>query len=51
MLNGVVIDNHTNKKLKISQVLEWLQKQDPDVGNVDIMEEPIFRVRDPPVVQ
>jgi hypothetical protein len=51
MLNGVVIDNHTNKKLEISQVLEWLQKQDPDVGNVDIMEEPIFRVRDPPVVQ
>jgi hypothetical protein len=44
MLNGVVvIDNHaTNKKLEISQVLEWLQRLDPDVGNVDIMEEPIF---------
>ena len=44
MLNGLVINNFkTGEKLDMDVLLEWLRHQDPNAGNIDIMEEPIFR--------
>eukprot|EP00804_Cyclotella_cryptica_P002114 CCRYP_006527-RA/>CCRYP_006527-RA protein AED:0.11 eAED:0.11 QI:0/-1/0/1/-1/1/1/0/448 len=44
LLNGLVIHNEkTGDKLPEVQVLGWVRKQDPDVGNIDICTRPIFR--------
>ena len=44
MLNGLMIRNEkTGWKLDHALMMDWLRNQDPNVGNVDIVEEPIFR--------
>jgi hypothetical protein len=44
MLNGMMISNlKTGWELKHEEVLNWLRNQRVDVGNVDIVEEPLFR--------
>ena len=48
MLNGLVINNNKNGyQMPDSRLLRWLREQDPDVGNIDIYEAPIFRTKDP----
>jgi len=44
MLNGLMIFNQkTGWNLDHALMMDWLRNQDPNVGNVDIFEEPIFR--------
>ncbi|KAL7503496.1 hypothetical protein ACHAWX_000592 [Stephanocyclus meneghinianus] len=44
LLNGLVINNtKSGWMLQHADVLSWMQKQNPNVGNVDIFEAPIFR--------
>jgi hypothetical protein len=44
MLNGLMIANDkTGWKLDHALVMDWVRHQDPNVGNVDIIEAPIFR--------
>ena len=44
MLNGMIISNQkTGSKLSDGDVMKWLRNQDISVGNVDIVEEPMFR--------
>jgi hypothetical protein len=44
MLNGLVIDNRvTGEKLNFEDVREWLKAQDPNAGNIDIVDRPILR--------
>ena len=44
MLNGMIISNEkTGLQLNEMDVMKWLRNQDITVGNVDIVEEPMFR--------
>lgn len=44
MLNGLMISNEkTGWKLDHALMMDWVRNQDPNVGNVDIFEAPIFR--------
>jgi hypothetical protein len=52
MLNGLVISNNKNGYVMPKErVLNWLRKQDPTVGNIDIVHGPIFRSKTTEVVQ
>lgn len=47
MLNGLIISNaKSGQRLPDDRVMRWVREQDMGIGNVDIMEEPIFRYRD-----
>lgn len=44
MLNGMMISNEkTGWKLSETDVMRWLRNQDVAAGNIDIVEEPLFR--------
>lgn len=44
MLNMMVMENSiTKERLDDLDVLAWMRTQDPDVGNIDILSEPIIR--------
>lgn len=47
MLNGLMISNEkTGYKMPENRVMRWLREQDPNVGNIDITEAPIFRYKE-----
>ena len=47
MLNGMMISNEkTGSALSETDVMKWLRNQDITVGNVDIVEEPLFRTHE-----